>query len=433
MSEGRSPVIDVDSFAYAASLCAQGRAALASRGQAPDGRKRLRRFGLNEIARWFVPMEPAALRAAIDADPDLPRGERNGSRLSFSLDEVIRLRRHFVAEGFAPELLRRPPGQAAKILAIANFKGGVGKTSTAAHLAMAAGLEGLRVLVIDLDSQGSLTSIFGGVIEDEWQTIFPLIARDFARENRRETPHATLDPMLEETLRLTAADIIQPTHWSSIDLIGAQINLYWAEFQIPVWRMELRRWRLWEALTRALEDDGLLQTYDLIILDTPPALGYLTVNALTAADLILVPVGASFLEFDSTGRFFDMIHATFASIERSENAAAEAAGLARMAFEWDNVRVLVTRYDPQQQSEMVTLIGAYLGEFLCDHRQEQTVLVGQAAETVNGVYEAEPQDFNRETYVRGRETFDRMWAEVRMMIDEAWRSETTGPPEARDG
>jgi chromosome partitioning protein len=76
-----------------------------------------------------------------------------------------------------------------------------------------------------------------------------------------------------------------------------------------------------------LEADGVLNDYDVVILDTPPALGYLTINALAAADILLVPLGASFLEFDSTGRFFDMLHATFSSIEETENMAARALGL----------------------------------------------------------------------------------------------------------
>ena len=150
--------------------------------------------------------------------------------------------------------------------AIANFKGGVGKTSMAAHLAMSAALDGYRVLVIDLDSQGSMTSIFGGTVGSEWDTVFPLIARDYAlglqAENRRraergEAPLA-LEEMLAEALDRRAADVIQKTHWPNIDLIGAQLNLYWAEFQIPVWRMSLRGWKLWEALENALERDGVL-------------------------------------------------------------------------------------------------------------------------------------------------------------------------------
>jgi chromosome partitioning protein len=91
--------------------------------------------------------------------------------------------------------------------------------------------------------------------------------------------------------------------------------------------MQGRGWKLWDALGDRLAADGVLNDYDIVILDTPPALGYLTINALAAADILLVPLGASFLEFDSTGRFFDMLHATFSSIEETENMAARALGL----------------------------------------------------------------------------------------------------------
>ena len=104
--------------------------------------------------------------------------------------------------------------------------------------------------------------------------------------------------MLDTALCRTAQDVIQPTHWPNIDLLGAQLNLYWAEFQIPVWRMALRGWKLWDALGNALDRDGVLDRYDVVILDTPPALGYLTINGLAAADILLVPLGASFLEFE---------------------------------------------------------------------------------------------------------------------------------------
>ena len=102
-------------------------------------------------------------------------------------------------------------------------------------------------------------------------------------------------------MEITAADVIQKTHWPNIDLVGAQLDLYWAEFQVPVWRMQARSWKLWDALSERLEADGVLDEYDLVVLDTPPALGYLTINALAAADILLVPTGASFLEFEIHG------------------------------------------------------------------------------------------------------------------------------------
>ena len=417
--------VDIRGFAYAAALCGRGRKDLELRGYAPDGRKRLRRFSIWEITRWMIPVAPAHLRRVLAANPDLPQGEAETERGArwFTLDEVLALRAHFAAEGSKTKryLPYRPAGVLAKIVAVANFKGGVGKTSTAAHLAMSAALDGYRVLVVDLDSQASITSIFGGVVEDEWRTAFALIARDFAREIEAERGGDGLDETLTEALRIQSDHVIQRTHWPNVDLIGAQLNLYWAEFQIPVWRMTLRRWRLWDALMRFFETDGVLDRYDVVIVDTPPALGYLTINALSAADILIVPLGASYLEFESTGRFFDMLYTTFASIEDGENEANRALGLPEVKFEWDAVRAIITRYDPAQQADLANVIQAYIGEFTAAHRQEFTALVGQAGEQVKGIYEADYRGFNRDTYLRGRETFDRTYAEVKALVVGAWQ------------
>jgi chromosome partitioning protein len=432
------PPVGTRDFAAIAGLCARGRADLVGRGHEADGAKRLRRFSTWEITRYLIPVAPPHFRRVLKANPALPQGRTDtaGGAKWFTLDEVLRLRAHFAAEGSRakPYAPWRPAGLPAKIAAIANFKGGVGKTSMAAHLAMSAALDGYRVLVVDLDSQGSMTSIFGGRVASEWDTVFPLIARDYAlglqAENRRraergETP-LPLEDTLDAALEKTAADVIQKTHWPNIDLIGAQLNLYWAEFQIPVWRMSLRAWKLWEALGNAFERDGVLERYDLVILDTPPALGYLTINGLTAADILLVPLGASFLEFDSTGRFFDMLHSTFASIEDGENMAARALGRPEIHFEWDAVRAVITRYDAGQQAELAGLMQAYFGRYLSPWRQDFTALVGQAGEQAGGIYEADYRDFNRETYARGRQTFDLSYAAFKKLLVAAWRRDELG-------
>jgi len=429
------PVVGTDSFATIAGSCARGRDDLAARGLDQSGERSLRLFSTWEITRYLIPVAQAHFRRVLKAHPDLPQGrsETEGGAKWFTLDEVLRLRAHFGAEGSKskPYLPWRPEGLPAKIVAVANFKGGVGKTSTAAHLAMSAALDGYKVLVIDLDSQGSMTSVFGGQVQDEWQTVFPLLARHYARHvqgenrirvSRGETP-LSLDETLTEALKVGSKDLIRKTHWPNIDLIGAQLNLYWAEFQIPVWRMAARGWKLWESLTDVLSEDGILDQYDLVFLDTPPALGYLTINGLAAADILLVPTGASFLEFDSTGRFFDMLHSTFGSIEESENMAARALGREELKFEWDAVRVLLTRYDGSQQAEMAALMQAWLGRTMASERQDFTALIGQAGEQVHGIYEADYRDFNRETYIRGRETFDATYAAFKKLLLGIWRRE----------
>ena len=431
-------------FAEIAQACAGGRDDLASRGMEQGTARTLRRFSTWEITRYLIPVATGHFRRVLKQNPDLPQGtsDTTGGAKWFTFDEVLRLKAHFGQEGSkAKEYLPyRPDGLPAKMVAVANFKGGVGKTSTAAHLAMSAALDGYKVLVIDLDSQGSMTSIFGGQVTDEWQTVFPLMARHYARhlrtENQRrldrgEAP-APLDDTLTEALDVTATSLIQSTHWPNIDLIGAQLNLYWAEFQIPVWRMSGRGWKLWDALTETLAGDGVLDAYDIVFLDTPPALGYLTINGLSAADILLVPLGASFLEFDSTGRFFDMLHATFGSIEEAENIAARALGRDGLQFEWDAVRAVITRYDGTQQAELGALMQAYLGPTLSPHRQDYTALIGQAGEQVQGIYEADYRDFNRETYVRGRETFDATYAAFKQLLVGAWARDQADATHALD-
>src|SRR6056297_2083865 len=434
-----------EDFARIARACEAGRADLASRGLEDSGGRSLRLFSTWEITRYLIPVATGHFRRVLKQNPDLPQGrsETTSGAKWFTFDEVLRLRAHFAALGSKTKEYPpyRPKGQPAKLVAVANFKGGVGKTSTAAHLAMSAALDGYKVLVIDLDSQGSMTSIFGGRVQDEWSTVFPLLARHYARhlqgENQRRLDRGEapmpLDDTLSEAMKMGAADLVQKTHWPNIDLIGAQLNLYWSEFQIPVWRMTARSWKLWDALTESLEADGMLQDYDLVFLDTPPALGYLTINGLAAADILLVPLGASFLEFDSTGRFFEMLHATFQSIEEGENMAARALGRDGVRFEWDAVRALITRYHASQQAELAGLMQAYLGPALAPQRQDYTALIGQAGEQISGIYEADYRDFNRETYIRGRETFDATYAAFKKLLFGVWRRDQLAATEREAG
>ena len=112
------------------------------------------------------------------------------------------------------------------------------------------------------------------------------------------------------------------------------------------------------------------------------------------------------------GSSFYFVHLD-ASLRRRE-------GLPEMRFEWDAVRAIITRFDAAQQTDLANVIQAYFGDFMTTYRQELTAMVGQAGEQVNGIYEADYREFNRDTYVRGRETFDRTWAEVKELILGAW-------------
>jgi hypothetical protein len=162
-----TPTVGTTQLADIAAACGRGRDDLTTRGLGDEGRKRLRLFSTWEITRYLIPVAQAHFRRVLKANPTLPQGrsESDGGAKWFTLDEVQSLRTFFATEGRKSKdyLPYRPKGLPAKMIAVANFKGGVGKTSTCAHLAMSAALDGYKVLVVDLDSQGSMTSIFGGV------------------------------------------------------------------------------------------------------------------------------------------------------------------------------------------------------------------------------------------------------------------------------
>ena len=122
--------VGTEDFAALARDCARGRSDLVARGLDDSGTRRLRLFSTWEVTRYLIPVAPGHFRRVLKAHPDLPQGraETEGGARWFSLDEVLRLRAHFAAEGARSKeyLPYRPKDLPAKILAVANFKGGVG-------------------------------------------------------------------------------------------------------------------------------------------------------------------------------------------------------------------------------------------------------------------------------------------------------------------
>ena len=177
----------------------------------------------------------------------------------------------------------------AKVIAFANQKGGVAKTTTTLNLAAAFAEEGHRVLCIDMDPQGNLT-MSQGIDPDTLEvSMFDVLVHDLS---------------IREVIRRREVDVA----CSSIDLAGAEIAM----------SMKIGRER---SLDKALRE--VMEDYDFICIDTPPSLGLLTINALTAADKVIVPVQCEYLSM----RGLIQLQNTLSMIRENLNPDVDIAGI----------------------------------------------------------------------------------------------------------
>ena len=319
---------------------------------------------------------------------DLPSGRINdsGNRREFALDEALAWVRAYRSTRLRPE------GAEAVCISVANFKGGVGKTTTAMTLAQGLSLKGHRVLLLDCDPQGSLTTLFGILpdteVSDE-QTILPVCLGQ----------------------QSSIAPAIQKTYWSGIDLVCAAPLLFAAEFGLPARQMRESGFEFWNVLNLGIDD--VRDQYDVILIDTPPALSYVTINALMASDGIVMPLPPNALDAASAAQFWRLFSDLTGDLVQHRGVSKE----------FDFVRVLLTRVDSQDATAAVVRdwIGkAYEGKVLAAEIPKTAVASSSSAE-FGTVYDIGRYEGNQRTYKRALDAYDKVSELMEEIIRATWR------------
>lgn len=274
---------------------------------------------------------------------------------------------------------------------VINFKGGSGKTTTAAHLAQKLALDGYRVLAIDLDPQASLSALHG------FQPEFDLL------------DGGTLYDAIRYEDPLPLSSVVQKTYFTGLDIVPGNLELMEFEHDTPralsVRGGNLFFTRISDALAE-IESD-----YDLVVIDCPPQLGFLTMSALSAATAVLVTVHPQMLDVMSMCQFLLMTSNLLGVV-------ADAGG--DMSYDW--MRYLVTRYEPGDgpQNQMVSFMRSLFGDHVLNHPVLKSTAISDAGLTKQTLYEVEKSDFTRSTYERAMESLNAVNKEIEGLIQTAW-------------
>jgi chromosome partitioning protein len=242
-----------------------------------------------------------------------------------------------------------------KIVAIANQKGGVGKTTTAVNLSCGLAQLGRRILLIDLDPQGNATSSLG-LQELEGESLYEALLGT--------------EPV---------ADKILPTRLDGLFVVPADLDLAGAEIEIA--RMDNHLTRLAEILTPLRQD----QTFDFILLDCPPSLGILMTNALAAADELLTPIQCEFFALEGLVRIVRVV-------EQVRNSGAnDRIGIAG---------IVMTMFDGRTNlsGQVVAEVRAHFAELVYATTIPRTVRLSEAPSFGKSIFEYDPNGAGARAY-----------------------------------
>jgi chromosome partitioning protein len=361
----------------------------------PDAKKGLRVFSLSEVADFLGVTQSHIKKLHLEGKGPAPEVSGSGRR-SYTALQMLELRQYLDRHGRS-DLRRYVPhrrqGEALQVISVVNFKGGSGKTTTAAHLAQYLALTGHRVLAIDLDPQASLSALHG------------------------IQPELDKNPSLYEALRYDAdrrsiKDVIRPTNFPGLDIVPANLELQEYEYETPLAasnRSSPEGRLFFTRISASLTD--VADRYDVVIIDCPPQLGYLTLTALTASTSVLITVHPQMLDVMSMSQFLLMLGGILQSIK-------DAGAAVRLKW----FRYLVTRYEPTDgpQAQMVGFLQALFNRRMMRHQMLKSTAISDAGITKQTLYEVEKSQFTRSTYDRAIESLNAVNAEIAALVHEAW-------------
>ncbi|MGD9481129.1 plasmid partitioning protein RepA [Shinella sp. G-2] len=363
----------------------------------PTSQKVLRKFTSGEAARLMGVSDSTLRKMTLAGEGPQPETTSNGRRL-YTLSDINQIR-HLLAQstrgrGSIEFVPHRRPGEHLQVLAVTNFKGGSGKTTTSAHLAQHLALQGYRVLAVDLDPQASLSALLGVLPELDVasnQTLYAAIRYD---QERR-----------------ALSEVIRPTYFDGLDLVPGNLELMEFEHTTP---KALSAGGSGETLffARVAEAlDGVADNYDMVVIDCPPQLGFLTLSGLCAATAMIVTVHPQMLDISSMSQFLLMTRDLLGVVR-------EAGG----DLKYDFVRYLLTRFEPQDapQTKVAALLRNLFDDHVLTNPMVKSAAVSDAGLTKQTLYEIGRENLTRSTYDRAMEALDAVNVEIETLIKQAW-------------